>query len=150
VAAAALPFLAFVPLARAGARQIESLRSSRGAALFLAERLKPDDVVVINEEYRPGMNFYLARPIYQVTRAGRVFTSNYIEANLETMRKDPEFRLLTADGLRERLRDPSRTTWVMTPHKEYDDLERLAGVPLVRHYEDAGVGLFTAAPAGGD
>ncbi len=150
VAAAALPFLAFVPLARAGARQIESLRSSRGAALFLAERLRPDDVVVINEEYRPGMNFYLQQPIYQVTRAGRVFTSNYIEANLETMRQDPEFRLLTADGLRERLGDPSRTTWVMTPRKEYEPLERLAGVPLMKHYEDAGVGLFTAAPAGGD
>jgi len=38
VAAAMVPFLAFVPLARAGARQIESMRSSRGAALFLAER----------------------------------------------------------------------------------------------------------------
>jgi hypothetical protein len=148
VAAAALPFLAFVPLARAGARQIESLRSSRGAALFLMERLRPDDVVVINEEYRPGMNFYLQRPIWQVTRAGRVFTSNYIEANLEAMRRDPEFRLLTADALRERLRDGSHTTWVMTPRKEYDDLERLAGLPLQRVYEDAGVGLFTPAAAG--
>lgn len=147
LAAAAVPFLAFVPLARAGAREIESLRSSRGAALYLAGRLGPDDVVVINEEYRPGMNFYLGRPIWQVTRVGRVFTSNYIEANLEAMRKDPEFRLLSADGLRERLRDRSRTTWVLTPRKEYARLEQLAGVPLERVYQDDGVGLFTAAAA---
>jgi hypothetical protein len=64
------------------------------------------------------------------------------------MRRDPEFRLLTADALRERLRDGSHTTWVMTPRKEYDDLERLAGLPLQRVYEDAGVGLFTPAAAG--
>lgn len=148
VVAAMLPFLAFVPVARAGARQIESLRSSRGAALYLAGRLGPDDILVVNEEYRPGMNFYLQRPIWQVTRAGRIFTSNYIEANLATMQADPEFRLLSVDAFRQRLGDPAHTVWMMTPRKEYDELERVAGRTLTLHYEDAGVGLFTIAPDG--
>src|SRR5262245_34786246 len=41
VAAAALPFVVFLPAARAGARHVEHLRSSRDVSRFLAGRLEP-------------------------------------------------------------------------------------------------------------
>jgi len=142
VVAAALPFVVLLPLARAGARHIEQLRSSRAVSRYLAERLHPGDRVVLFEEYRPGMNFYLQQPLYQVTRAGRVFTSNYIETHLERFRADPSFRLLTPGAFREALRDPGAATWVLAPHKEYGPLEDLAGVPMARVREEGGFGLF--------
>jgi len=142
VAAAALPFLVFLPLARAGARHIEEIRSSKAVARFLAERLHPGDRVVIYEEYRPGMNFYLGMPVYQITRAGRVFTSNYIEAHLEHYRADPSFRLLATDTFQAALRDAEDATWVLAPRKEYRALELSAGLPLALVGEFGGFGLF--------
>ena len=142
VAAAALPFVVFLPLARAGARHIEQLRSSRAVSRFLAERLHPGDRVVLFEEYRPGMNFYLRLPLYQVTRAGRVFTSNYIEAHLDRFRADPSFRLLAPEAFRDVLRDAGAATWVLAPRKEYGPLQEMAGVPLARVREEGGFGLF--------
>jgi len=142
VAAAALPFVVFMPLARAGARHVEQLRSSRAVSRFLAERLHPGDRVVLFEEYRPGMNFYLQQPLYQVTRAGRVFTSNYIEAHLDRFRADPSFRLLTPGAFRDALRDTGAATWVLAPHKEHGPLEEMAGVPMARVREEGGFGLF--------
>jgi 4-amino-4-deoxy-L-arabinose transferase-like glycosyltransferase len=142
VAAAALPFLVMLPLARAGARHVEMLRSSRAVSRFLMERLHPGDRVVLYEEYRPGMNFYLRLPLYQITRAGRVFTSNYIEAHLDRFRADPSFRLLTTDAFRAALRDEQAATWVLAPRKEYRALELSAGLPLARVREAGGFGLF--------
>jgi len=142
IAAAALPFVVFMPLARAGARHIEQLHSSRAVSRFLAERLHTGDRVVQFEEYRPGINFYLQKPIYQVTRAGRVFTSNYIAAHLDRFRADPAFRLLTPEAFRDTLRDSGATTWVLAPHKEYGPLEDMAGMPLARVREEGGFGLF--------
>jgi len=88
------------------------------------------------------MNFYLRRPLYQVTRAGRVFTSNYIEAHLDRFRADPSFRLLAPEAFRDALRDPGAATWVLAPRKEYGPLEEMAGVPLARVREEGGFGLF--------
>jgi hypothetical protein len=118
------------------------LRSSRAVSRFLMERLHPGDRVVLYEEYRPGMNFYLRLPLYQITRAGRVFTSNYIEAHLDRFRADPSFRLLTTDAFRAALRDEQAATWVLAPRKEYRALELSAGLPLARVREAGGFGLF--------
>jgi 4-amino-4-deoxy-L-arabinose transferase-like glycosyltransferase len=143
VAAAALPIVALLPVARAATRHIDALRSSRGVSVFLQGRLAGKDRVVCFEEYRPGLNFYLQRPIGQVTRAGRIFTSNYIAAHLEALRAaDPEFRLMEPAELQAALRDPGALTYVLSPRKEYDALRRTAGVPMQPIWEAGGFGLF--------
>jgi 4-amino-4-deoxy-L-arabinose transferase-like glycosyltransferase len=142
VAAMALPFVVFLPLARAGSRHIEELRSSRAVSRFLAERLHPGDRIVLYEEYRPGINFYLHMPLYQITRAGRVFTSNYIVAHLDAFRADPSFRYLTTDAFRAALRDEQDATWVLAPRKEYKALDLSAGLPLALVREFGPFGLF--------
>jgi hypothetical protein len=102
-------------------------------------------MVICFEEYRPGLNFYLRRPIYQVTRAGRIFTSNYIEKHLDQFRDDPGFRLLSKERLRETLRDPGSTAYVLSARKEYGPLFEAAGVPLRSVWEQGGFGLFVRA-----
>jgi 4-amino-4-deoxy-L-arabinose transferase-like glycosyltransferase len=148
VTAAALPFFCVLPAARAAARQVETARSSRAASRFLAERLRPGDRVVCFEEYKPGLNFYLQRPIHQFTRQGRIFTSNYIAAQVETLRGDPGFRLMSPEVFAAALRDRSSTTWVLSPHKEYASLREAAGgAPLDAVWEAGGFGLFTPSAA---
>jgi len=153
VAVAALPIVALLPVARAATRHIDGLRSSRGVSVFLQSRLVGKDRVVCFEEYRPGLNFYLQRPIGQVTRSGRIFTSNYIAAHLEALRAaDPEFRLMEPAGLQAALRDQSALTYVLAPRKEYDALRRTAGLPMQPIWEARGFGLFlpVAQVTGGD
>jgi 4-amino-4-deoxy-L-arabinose transferase-like glycosyltransferase len=150
VAVATLPFLSFLPLARTASRQIEEARSSRPLSRFLIERLRPEDRVICFEEFRPGLNFYLKRPIYQVTRAGRVFTSNYVATHLDQFRTDPGFRLLTQDAMREALAAGSggaSTTYILADRKEYGPLFEAARIPLKPVWEAGGFGLFVPAAA---
>jgi 4-amino-4-deoxy-L-arabinose transferase-like glycosyltransferase len=142
VAALSLPLLAMLPLARGAAKEIEATRSSRGLSRFLEARMTPQDRVICFEEYRPGLNFYLRRPIFQVTRAGRIFTSNYIEAHLDQFRQDPGFRLLPKERLREMLSDPASTAYVLADSKEFGPLFEAAGLPLRPVWEQGGFGLF--------
>lgn len=151
VAAAVLPFLSFLPLARTASRQIEAARSSRPLSRFLMERLRPEDRVICFEEFRPGLNFYLQRPIYQVTRAGRVFTSNYVAQHLEEYRADPGFRLLTQDAMRQALAEGAggaSTTYILADKKEYGPLFEAARMPLRPVWELGGFGLFVPAGPG--
>jgi 4-amino-4-deoxy-L-arabinose transferase-like glycosyltransferase len=144
-AAAALPLLALLPLAVVASRQIETDRSSREVSRFLAEHLRPEDRVVCFEEFRPGLNYYLQRPIHQVTRAGRIFTSNYIAAHRDTLQRTDGFRLMSSDDLREALAASGFRTYVLSPEKEYGLLLGMAGRPLERVWESGGFGLFVAA-----
>jgi 4-amino-4-deoxy-L-arabinose transferase-like glycosyltransferase len=149
IAVAALPFASLLPLARAASRHVDTSRSSRAVSRYLLGRLGAEDRVVCFEEYRPGLNFYLARPIGQVTRAGRIFTSNYIAAHLATLRTDPQFRLMEPAALQSALRDPGSHTYVLAPRKEYDALKEAAGLPLRPVWEEGGFGLFLPDGAGG-
>ncbi|HYV86359.1 MAG TPA: glycosyltransferase family 39 protein [Patescibacteria group bacterium] len=150
IAAAALPLLCLLPAARAASRQVEAARSSRDVSRYLAGRLGPSDKVVCYEEFRPGLGFYLRIPIEQVTRAGRIFTSNYIAAHADALRADPASRLVSEETLRGSLADASFTTYVLTPHKEYGTLKEAAGsIPLRMVWEQGGFGLFVPAAAAG-
>ena len=149
VAVAALPFLSLLPVARAAARHVDTARSSRAVSRYLLGRLGSEDRVVCFEEYKPGLNFYLARPIGQVTRAGRIFTSNYIATHLATLRTDPQFRLMEPAALQSALRDPGARTYVLAPRKEYDALRETAGLPLRPVWEEGGFGLFLPEGSGG-
>jgi 4-amino-4-deoxy-L-arabinose transferase-like glycosyltransferase len=149
IAAAVLPLVCLLPVARAASRQVESARSSRDVSRYLAGRLGPADKVVCYEEFKPGLGFYLRRPIDQVTRAGRIFTSNYIAAHADALRADPASHLVSEETLRAALGDASSTTWVLTPHKEYGTLKESAGAtPLRMVWEQGGFGLFVPAAAG--
>jgi 4-amino-4-deoxy-L-arabinose transferase-like glycosyltransferase len=148
IAVAALPLLCLVPVARAASRQVESARSSRDVSRYLAERLRPSDRVVCYEEFRPGVGYYLRRPVYQVTRAGRIFTSNYIAAHADELRAAPGTLLVSEEALRAALVDASFTTYVLTPHKEYGTLKESAGsIPLRMVWEEGGFGLFVPGAA---
>jgi 4-amino-4-deoxy-L-arabinose transferase-like glycosyltransferase len=143
-AAAALPLVALLPLAAAASRQIETDRSSRQVSRFLAEHLRPGDRVVCFEEFRPGLNYYLQRPIHQVTRAGRIFTSNYIAAHRDTLERTDGFRLMSPDDLRTAVAASGSRTYVLSPEKEYGPLFEMTGRPLERVWESGGFGLFVA------
>ncbi|HET8948673.1 MAG TPA: glycosyltransferase family 39 protein [Candidatus Polarisedimenticolia bacterium] len=149
IAVAALPFLCLLPVARTAARHVDAARSSRAVSRYLLGRLAAEDRVVCFEEYRPGLNFYLARPVGQVTRAGRIFTSNYIAAHLTAMRGDPSFRLMEPAALQAALRDTGARTYVLAPAKEYDALRATAGLPLRPVWEEGGFGLFLPDGTGG-
>ena len=143
--AAAAPFAVCLPLAAAASRQVEVARSSRTVSAFLAERLRPGDRVVCFEEYRPGLNFYLKRPIWQVTHMGRVFTSNYIATHLDDMRRDPGFRLMPPDDFRARLREAGAATYVLVPKKENDRLAETTGMTFRPLWEGGGFELDVPA-----
>ncbi len=147
LAGAVLSFAVMVPLTRAVYGMIDSQRSSREISRLLSERLGPEDTVVSFEEYRPGLNFYLRRPIHQVTRAGRIFTSNYIAMHLEEYRGDPSFRLIPQDGLGTLYREAGGSVYILAPRKEYDALFKMIGTTLRPLYEDDVAGLF-ARPEG--
>lgn len=149
IAVAALPFLCLLPVARAAARHVDAARSSRAVSRYLLGHLGAEDRIVCFEEYRPGLNFYLARPVGQVTRAGRIFTSNYIAAHLAAMRSDPTFRLMEPAALQAALRDTGARTYVLAPAKEYEALRETAGLPLRPVWEEGGFGLFLPDGTGG-
>ena len=145
-----LAITAMVPMARSVARYVDAERSSRAVSRYLETRLADQDRVICFEEYRPGLNFYLRRPIHHVTRWGRIFTSNYIEQNLDRFRGDPGFRRMPEDEMRRILRDGGRQVYILAPRKQYDLLAEMAAVPLRQVYEDPYGGLFVPEPAAGD
>src|SRR5262249_52812964 len=98
-AAAALSIAVVVPLAHATSAYLDVARSSRPVSRFLAGRLRPDDLVVCYEQYRPGLNFYLRRPIHLFT-TGTPFSSWYIKQHLDELRGDPSFPMLSGEQLR--------------------------------------------------
>jgi 4-amino-4-deoxy-L-arabinose transferase-like glycosyltransferase len=148
-AASALSIAVVVPLAHAASAYLDEARSSRSISRFLAPRLGPDDVVVCYEQYRPGLNFYLRRPIYLVT-SGTPFSSWYIKAHLDEMRRDPRFPILAADQLRRLLLAPTPAVYVLAPRRMYERLRAEAGDALRPDpiHEDLGAGLFVRAAGG--
>ena len=113
---------------------------------YLEARLQPDDVVICYEQYRPGLNFYLRRPIDLVT-SGTPFSSWYIMRHLDEFRRDPAFRMITLDEMRRLLAAPAPDVYILSPPRMYGLLRRDAG-PALRPdpiYEDFGGGLFVRA-----
>jgi hypothetical protein len=149
LAGAVLSIGVMVPLTRAVYGTIDSLRSSREVSRLLAARLGPDDKVICFEEYRPGLNFYLRRPIHQVTRAGRIFTSNYILMHLDEYRGDTSFRLIPQDGLRPLFRGVGGSVYVLAPRTEYAALFEMIGMTLRPIYENDIAGLFVRPEGAG-
>ncbi len=143
---AALTIAVMVPMARAVMGYVGAARSSRTVSRFLAARLGPDDRVICFEEYRPGLNFYLKRPIYLVSGPGRTFTSNYIKMHIEEYRNDPTFRMIPKDRLTEALLQDG-TTFIVAPVRSYDALRAAAGVPLRTIYEDGVGAIFVRSAA---
>ncbi|HEU4403172.1 MAG TPA: glycosyltransferase family 39 protein [Candidatus Polarisedimenticolia bacterium] len=146
--AAALVIAVGVPPARAALGYVEAARSARPVSRFLRPRLAPDDRVICFDLYRPGLNFYLHRPIslvLDITGPGVLFSSNYIMEHLDEFRRDPSFPLLSDDRLREALRAGTPRAFVLSPRKRYDTLRRRAGVPLEMIYEDQAGGVFVRA-----
>ena len=143
---AALTIAVMVPMARAVMGYVGAARSSRTVSRFLAARLGPDDRVICFEEYRPGINFYLKRPIYLVSGPGRTFTSNYIQMHIEEYRNDPTFRMIPKDRLTEALLQDG-TTFIVAPVRSYDALRAAAGVPLRTIYEDGVGAIFVRSAA---
>lgn len=144
--AAASAVAVMVPLARAVIGHIDATRSSRSVSLFLAGRIGADDTVICFNEYRPGLNFYLRRPIYLVSDPGRIFTSNYIKMHFEEFRSEPDFRLIPIERLGAFL-GSVRGAFVVAPRRSYDTLRMTAGLPLRIAYEDAVGAVFV--PDGG-
>lgn len=145
-AASALTIAAVVPLAQATSAYLDTGRSSRSVSRFLEKRLEPDDVVICYEQYRPGLNFYLRRPVFLVT-SGTPFSSWYIMRHLDEFRRDPSFRLITGEQMRRLLEAPAPAVYVLSPPRMYGLLRSEAGPPLRPDpiYEDFGGGLFVRA-----
>lgn len=135
-----------VPLARAAIGHVDATRASRTISRFLAGRLASGDAVICFDEYRPGLNFYLERPVLLVTEPGRIFTSNYIKMHLEEFQADPGFRLIPVERMRALLR-PGQGAYVVAPRRAYDELRSDAVVPLRIVYEDAYGAVFVADAA---
>ena len=145
-AASVLAIAAVVPLSQAAGGYLDMVRSSRPVSRFLERRLKPDDLVVCYEQYRPGLNFYLRRPIDLVT-SGTPFSSWYIMRHLEEFRRDPSFRMITLDQMRRYLEAGAPDVYILSPPRMYGLLRRDAGPALDPDpiYEDFGGGLFVRA-----
>ena len=150
-AAAVLPIAVIVPLAHAASGYLDEARSSRPVSRFLAMRLKPDDMVVCYEQFRPGLNFYLRRPIYLMT-TGTPFSSWYIKAHLDEKSRDPKFPIIPDDRMRRLLEAPVPGVYVLAPRRMYDRLREETGDTLRPDpiYEDLGAGLFVRAAGGRD
>ncbi len=148
LASMALTIAVMVPMARAVSGYVSEERSSRRVSGFLRERLGPRDRVICYEDYRPGLNFYLRRPIDQVTPDGRVFTSNYLEASAARLSGDPSFRLMPMAGMRDLLGRDEPEVFVLTPRRHWEELPEVAGVPMKRIYEDDFGGVFVRGGAG--
>jgi 4-amino-4-deoxy-L-arabinose transferase-like glycosyltransferase len=145
--AAILPLVVMAPLGRVAWSYIEATRSSRSVSRFLAPRLAPGDPVICFEEYRPGLSFYLQRPIYLVGGSGRVFTSNYIRMNVDRYRNAPDSRILSGEELRTWLQRDGPRAFVVAPKRLEDALRAQAGIPLRAIYEDGAGGVFVPAAA---
>ena len=149
-ASAGLAIAVMVPLARSVTGYIDRTRSARPVSEFLARRLGPEDALVCYDEYRPGLNFYLQRPVYFVappgTKTPRTFTSNYIRLNIEQFEGDPDFRQITRERMRRLLSSPGTVTWLLAPRRSAAALEAEAGVPLATIYEDAAGLVLVRAP----
>jgi len=145
-ASAVLPILVVVPLSHAASAYLDMARSSRTVSRFLAARLRPDDRVVCYEQYRPGLNFYLRRPIHLVT-TGTPFSSWYIKLHLDEFRRDPSFPMIPGERLRRLLAAPTPAVYVLSPPRMYDLLRAEAGPGLRPDpiYEDLGGGVFAKA-----
>jgi len=135
-----------VPMAHAASGYLDEARSSRPVSRYLASRLAPDDIVLCYEQYRPGLNFYLRRPIHLVT-TGTPFSSWYIKAHLEEMSRDPNFPILSSEQMRRLLEAPSPGVYVLAPRRMYDRMREETGDALRPDpvYEDLGAGLFVRA-----
>ena len=150
-AAAVLSIAVLVPLAHAASGYLDEARSSRPTSRFLAPLLKPDDVVICYEEYRPGLNFYLRRPIHLVT-TGTPFSSWYVKAHLEEMSRDPKFPIISSDTMRRLLEAPTPEVYVLAPRRMYERMRAEAGEALRPDpiYENLGAGVFVRAPRPGE
>ncbi len=150
-AAAVLPIAVIVPLAHAASAYLDEARSSRPVSRFLAAHLNPGDMVICYEQFRPGLNFYLRRPIHLVT-TGTPFSSWYIKAHLDEMGRDPNFPIISSDQMRRLLEAPAPGVYVLAPRRMYARLlvetgDSLRPEPI---YEDLGAGLFERAAGGRD
>ncbi len=147
-ASAVLSIAVVVPLARATSAYLDVARSSRPVSRFLAARLRPGDLVVCYEQYRPGLNFYLRRPIHLFT-TGTPFSSWYIKQHLDELLLDPSFPMFSGEELRRVLAAPSPAVFVLAPPRMYDLVRALAGPALGPDplFEDLGVGVFGRAAA---
>ena len=148
-AASVLPIAVIVPLAHAASAYLDEARSSRPMSRYLAMHLKPDDMVVCYEQYRPGLNFYLRRPIYLVT-TGTPFSSWYIMAHLDEMGRDPKFPIMSSDQMRRLLGAPAPEVFIVVPRRMYERMRAEAGDALRPDpiYEDLGAGLFVRSLSG--
>ena len=150
-AAAVLPIAVIVPLAHAASGYLDEARSSRPVSRFLAAHVNSGDMVICYEQFRPGLNFYLRRPIHLVT-TGTPFSSWYIKAHLDEMGRDPNFPILSSGQMRRLLEAPAPGVYVLAPRRMYDRLLEETG-DLLRPepiYEDLGAGLFVRAAGGRD
>src|SRR5256712_1467724 len=148
-AASVLPIAVIVPLAHAASAYLDEARSSRPMSRYLAMHLKPDDMVVCYEQHRPGLNFYLRRPIYLVT-TGTPFSSWYILAHLDEMGRDPKFPIMSSDQMRRLLGAPAPEGFIVVPRRMYERMRAEAGDALRPDpvYQDLGAGAFRRAPRG--
>ena len=149
-AASVLAIAAVVPLARAASGYLDTVRSSRPVSRFLEKRLKPDDLVICYEQYRPGLNFYLRRPVLLVT-SGTPFSSWWVMRHLDEYRRDPSFRMISLDRMRALLEAPAPEVYILSPPRMFGLLRRDAGPTLHPDpiYEDQGGGLFVRAAGSG-
>jgi hypothetical protein len=83
-----------------------------------------------------------------VTTDGRVFTSNYIAAHVEALRRDG-LRLLHPEELTAALADDSSPVYILAPRRKYDALRSVAGRPLATIWEAEGYGLLVPEGQGG-
>lgn len=145
-AASALAIVAVVPLAQVAGGYLDTVRSSRPVSRFLEKHLKPDDLIICYEQYRPGLNFYLRRPVLLVT-SGTPFSSWWVMRHLDEYRRDPSFRMIDLDRMRVLLEQPQPDVYILSPPRMFGLLRRDAGDALNPDpiYEDQGGGLFVRA-----
>jgi len=117
----------------------------------LAARIGPDADVVCFEAFRPGLPFYLGRPLLLLSDTGRELTSNYVIAARRRLVGRGE--LVASSALPAVLARRPRP-WVLTTPWDMRRLERLAGMRLTPLYADRRsvlvcVGECGAPPADG-
>jgi 4-amino-4-deoxy-L-arabinose transferase-like glycosyltransferase len=142
LASTALAVVVMIPVSRAVVGSFEEVRSSRSVARLLATWLRPQDDVLCFEEYRPGLNFYLRRPVQFVGGPGRTLTSNYLKMNIDRFKNRPGFHVLDPDRLHEWLAERGARAFLLAPRRAYDDLRAAAGLPLRQIYEDKTGAVF--------
>jgi 4-amino-4-deoxy-L-arabinose transferase-like glycosyltransferase len=73
-----LPMMLFPWIVAESLGEVAEIRSSRGIALALAERMRDGDRLIGIETYSPTLSFYLGRPILVSTADGAPYRSNYL------------------------------------------------------------------------